>query len=264
LLDAANDADDSHPRIGGVEAAVANAFADGILGGPEFVGHEFIDEDDRRLIDGIEGGIEETASEERDLHGFEIAASDDALVGVDEVLAGGRDAAFDVDGSPGPEFTERESGDTTSGGDGGDMFETIPELAVGVERNFLGSVVLPAEGETKGEDVVGIETGGDVLEAREAADEKPCTDKEHKGECEFDDDNRAAKMIAASPEGVGTGGAADGVGELNVEIEARDAESGGKSKENSGEERDGEREEEDARVNGDGRETGDAMCAEEV
>jgi len=144
------------------------------------------------------------------------------------------------------------------------VFETIPELAVGVESDFLGRVVLAAEGESKGEDVVRIEAGCDVLEAREAADKKPGTDEEHERECEFGNNDEAAEMIAASPESVGGGRAAGGVGELIVEIEARNAESGGESKENSGEERDGQGEQKDASVYGNGGKTGDAVCAKEV
>lgn len=177
LFYAADNTDDGHPRIG----RVANALADRILAGPEFTGHKFGDQDHRGLVEGVKSGVEEAAPRERDLHGFKIVTRCDAFVGVDEILAGRRNATFDVDGTPRPEFAERQRGDAASGGDGWDLFETVPELAIGVEGDFFGSVILAAKRKTESEDIVGIEARGDILQANEAS--------EHEGECQFRDDD---------------------------------------------------------------------------
>ena len=50
LLDAADDADDGHPRrVVDVEAAEADALADRICARPELLRHVLVDDDDARL-----------------------------------------------------------------------------------------------------------------------------------------------------------------------------------------------------------------------
>ena len=160
LLDAANHADDGQPRVrwvGRVQAAGADAFADGILARPILLGEIFVD--DRDLLGGGRVQVaEQAATAQRNLHGFEIVAADDALVGVQENFAGRRDATFDRDRAPGKHFAEWQRSDGAGGGDAGDAFEALIEFAVGGEYGGAVLVALAVGGELEREHAPRLES----------------------------------------------------------------------------------------------------------
>src|SRR6202035_2059564 len=106
LLDAPDDTDDSDPGSAGVaDASHVQTLANGVLVGPELLGHEVVDDGDA----GFTGEIiftKEPAFAEGDFHGLEVVSAEDADVGVDEFFAGLGDAPFNGDGTPGEHLAE--------------------------------------------------------------------------------------------------------------------------------------------------------------
>jgi len=107
LLDASDYANDCLPRISCRELDDVDALADGILSGPELLGHVFVDDDGDGAGE-VVVVVEEASAAQRNFHGFEVVSGDDALVGVEKFFAGQRDAAFDGDWSPGEGFAQGE------------------------------------------------------------------------------------------------------------------------------------------------------------
>src|ERR1700722_1782907 len=160
LLEAADHADNGQPGIrwvGRVQAAGADAFADGILARPILLGEILVDDGDF-LSGGRVEVAEETATAQRNLHGFEIVATDDALVGVQENFAGRRDATFNRDRAPGKHFAEWQRSDGAGGGDAGDAFEALIEFAVGGEYGGAVLVALAVGGELEREHAPRLES----------------------------------------------------------------------------------------------------------
>src|SRR5688572_18627934 len=76
--------------------------------------------------------VEVAARDEWNLHRLEVIAADDADVGVDEFLAGWRDASFDGDGAPREHLAQRKCRHAASGSNSRKLSEARPQLTVGL------------------------------------------------------------------------------------------------------------------------------------
>src|ERR1700682_1529899 len=204
LLNAADHADYREPRRIFFRATVMNALAERVLIGPEFLRHVFVDDNHARIRVCVLL-VEEAAFAQRNLHGLEVVSTGDALVGVDEVLARWRHAAFHRDGSPGKGPAQRQRGHTAGRARSRQMFQTFPELVIRIEHGLRSVVLVAGHGEFKREYAVGIEPPSHLLQAGETADEQSRANEQHHRERQFGNYQRTSSVVAASPNGACAG-----------------------------------------------------------
>jgi len=119
----ADDADDRRPlRLGAelVHAFRADLLAERVLAGPEELGRGTVDDGGVRVAR-VVARVEETAGDERDAHGVEVAAAGDAIRSV------GAAAAARAHLPGGIELVERGLGNDSGGGDAGARGERADE-----------------------------------------------------------------------------------------------------------------------------------------
>ena len=115
---------------------------------------------------------EEPPAPQRDLHRAEVVAGDDALIDIDELLAGRRRPSLDRDRPPRHHLTERQRRDAAGGGHAGQLRQPHPQLAIGLGHRCDVGVLPPGHRQLEREHVVGAEAGRNALQLREAANQQ--------------------------------------------------------------------------------------------
>ena len=81
----------------------------------------------------------------------------------------------------------------------GRMFKPLPKLPVGVQDGLLVVVFSTGHGEVEGEHAARIESGRNILQARETSNEKSCADQQDHRERQFRNHEQAAEDCCRVP-----------------------------------------------------------------
>ena len=246
-----------HGRVASFMVPVWIRLPTGVLIGPEFAGHELVDDGDARIRRRVLL-VEETAAAQRNAHRLEIISAYDAFVRVEEEFAGLGRTALNRDGSPRIHFAQGQRGNTPGRGHAGKLFQALPEFAIGGKDGGTVGVAGTRHGQPQRQHALGIEARCDIQQTREAAQEQAGADRQDHRETEFGDHQQAPQAIAAA------GRAAAAVFQAGVQIQTGKAQCGRQSEEYCREDGEPEGEGQRASIHGDLVQAGHALRSEHV
>src|ERR1700674_3308630 len=194
VLAVLDNADNFDERSG--SAFSAEAFAEGILIGPEFLGHGLIDDSNgERLL--LVGVVEGPPVTQGDAQGIKISRRNRVVLHARGLVAWLNRMALDVYGVESTHDTQGYGESLRDGDDARKSAKARFQFAIkSAALNFLITDLLNVEGEIK--NVGGIEPEINILRLAEASNEQTGDDQQYQRACYLRDDERAADKLTAA------------------------------------------------------------------